>query len=107
MPVVFIQMFQDSVAAYLAGEWGRAHQLLYKPREILESQDAEADPATEALIDRIETVNSFCRKAVAHFRERVPKVVNEETADALEARLANDTWLPPHDWRGAWRIGND
>ena len=59
MPVVFIQMFQDSVAAHLAGEWGRAHQLLYKPREILESQDAEADPATEALIDRIETVNSF------------------------------------------------
>jgi len=59
MPVVFIQMFQDSITAYLADEWGRAHPLLYKPREILESQDAEADPATEALIDRIETVNFF------------------------------------------------
>lgn len=67
----------------------------------------EADPATEALIERIETVNSFWRKAVAHLRERVPEAVNEKTADALEARLANDTWLPPHDWCGAWRIGND
>ena len=107
MPVVFIQIFQDSVAAYLAGEWGRAHQLLYKSRDILENQGVEADPATEALIERIETVNSFWRKAVAHLRERVPEAVNQETADALEARLANDTWLPPHDWRGAWRIGND
>lgn len=107
LPVVFLQTYQESVSTYIAGEWGRAHQLLYKSREALENQGIDADPATEALINRIETVNSFWRKAVAHLRERVPEAVNEKTADALEARLSNDTWLPPHDWRGAWRIGND
>ena len=69
-----------------------------------EKAELEIDPATRALLDRIEGINGFWQKAVSHLRRRVPEHMTEETAQALESQLSGDTWLPPYDWRGAWRL---
>lgn len=103
-PVGFLLAFNEGMDAYLTGDWGRAHAAFNKARKELVRAGEEPDPATEALIARIEAINAFWRKAVAHLRARVPEDFTEETAENLEARLAKDTWLPPHEWSGAWRV---
>ncbi|MBO6520680.1 MAG: adenylate/guanylate cyclase domain-containing protein [Rhodospirillales bacterium] len=103
-PVGFLLAFEKGVNAYLDGDWGVARGELLLAREALQEMDEDPDPATETLIKRIEDINSFWQKAVSHLRERVPEDVTEDTANALADRLSGDTWLPPHEWRGAWRI---
>jgi len=104
MPVGFLLAFDRGVSAYLDGDWGKARAALHAARSALIAEDEDPDAATEALIKRIEDINSFWQKAVSHLRERVPEDVTEETASSLASRLSGDTWLPPHEWQGAWRI---
>lgn len=104
LPVPFLMAFDKGVKAYLDGHWGKARMALLQARGILANDDEDRDPASETLIKRIEDINSFWQKAVSHLRERVPEDVTEETANSLASRLSGDTWLPPHEWRGAWRI---
>lgn len=103
-PVGFLLAFEKGVNAYLDGNWGVARGEFLLAREALQETDDDPDPAAETLIKRIEDINSFWQKAVSHLRERVPEDVTEDTANALADRLSGDTWLPPHEWRGAWRI---
>ena len=104
MPVGFLLAFDRAVAAYLDGDWSSARAALFAARNALIAEDEDPDAATETLLKRIEDINSFWQKAVSHLRERVPEDVTEETARALGMRLSGDTWLPPHEWKGAWRI---
>ncbi len=104
LPVGFLLAFEKGVNAYLEGNWGDAREALLEARKVLATEEDDTDAATETLIKRIEDINSFWEKAVSHLRERVPEDVTAETADALAERLSGDTWLPPHEWRGAWRI---
>ncbi len=103
-PVGFLLAFEKGVNAYLDGDWGMARSELLLARAALTEAEEDPDPAAETLIKRIEDINSFWQKAVSHLRERVPEEVTPETADALAVRLSGDTWLPPHEWQGAWRI---
>lgn len=104
LPVAFLLPFEKGVNDYLAGNWSKGRKSLLTARKALADAGANPDPATEALLERIEKINNFWQKAVAHLHDRVPDAITEETAKALEARLSGDIWLPPHDWRGAWRI---
>lgn len=104
MPVSFLLAFNSGLESYLAGDWGDAHKTLVVARKALADSDEDPDPATEALIERIEDINAFWQKAVAHLRTRVPSEITEETAKNLATRLSADTWLPPHEWGGAWRV---
>ncbi|MEX0693125.1 MAG: adenylate/guanylate cyclase domain-containing protein [Rhodospirillales bacterium] len=104
LPVSFLLAFEKGIAAYLEGDWSKARLALLDARAALQQAELDPDPATETLISRIEQINSFWNKAVSHLRERVPEAFTEETAKVLEARLSGDTWLPPHEWSGAWRI---
>ena len=108
LPVGFLLAYEEGLNAYLNGDWGLARQKLIAAREVLAANADETvesvDPATETLIERIERINGFWQKAIQHLRDRVPEQVTEETAHALTARLSGDTWLPPHDWKGSWRI---
>lgn len=103
-PVAFLIAFERGIGAYFAGEWGEARDAFIEAIAAQETVGHTADPATRALIDRIEGINGFWQKAVSHLRRRVPEHMTEETAQALEGRLSGDTWLPPYDWRGAWRL---
>ncbi|WNJ98528.1 adenylate/guanylate cyclase domain-containing protein [Thalassospiraceae bacterium LMO-JJ14] len=104
MPVAFLMAFDKGVKAYLDGDWSKAREALLVGRKVLNDADEDPDAATETLIKRIEDINSFWQKAVSHLRERVPEDVTEETANSLTKRLSGDTWLPPQEWRGSWRI---
>jgi class 3 adenylate cyclase len=104
MPVSFLLAFDKGITAYLDGNWGDARRALLDAREYLAAANEDPDAATETMINRIEDINSFWKKAVSHLRERVPEDVTEEAANSLTSRLSGDTWLPPHDWKGAWRI---
>ena len=103
-PVSFLLAFDKGINAYLDGNWSTSRLALLDARRALLEAEVDPDPATETLISRIEHINSFWHKAVSHLRERVPEGFTEDTANALEARLSGDTWLPPHEWGGAWRI---
>lgn len=103
-PVAFIMAFERAIAAYFDGDWGVARNGLIDAMAAQEKAELEIDPATRALLDRIEGINGFWQKAVSHLRRRVPEHMTEETAQALESQLSGDTWLPPYDWRGAWRL---
>ncbi len=103
-PVAFLMAFERAMAAYLDGDWGRAREHFIEAISAQEKSGHDIDPASRALLDRIENINGFWQKAVSHLRRRVPEHMTEETAQALEGRLSGDTWLPPYDWRGAWRL---
>lgn len=103
-PVSFLLAFDKGINAYLEGNWSIARLAFLDARQALIDAEADPDPVTETLINRIEHINSFWHKAVSHLRERVPEEFTADTANALEARLSGDTWLPPHEWGGAWRI---
>lgn len=103
-PVAFLMSFDRGMSAYLAGDWGDARDAFNDAIQAQEREGRDVDPATHALLERIENINAFWQKAVSHLRRRVPEHMTEDTAQALEARLSGDTWLPPFDWRGAWRI---
>ncbi len=103
-PVAFLMAFERAMAAYLDGDWGRARDNFIEAISVQEKSDHDIDPASRALLDWIENINGFWQKAVSHLRRRVPEHMTEETAQALEGRLSGDVWLPPYDWRGAWRL---
>jgi len=103
-PVAFLMAFERAIAAYFDGDWGTARNGFIDAMAAQEKADIDIDPATRALLDRIEGINGFWQKAVSHLRRRVPEHMTEETAQALESQLSGDTWLPPYDWRGAWRL---
>lgn len=103
-PVAFLMAFERAMAAYFDGDWSMARNGFIEAMSAQEKAQLEIDPATRALLDRIEGINGFWQKAVSHLRRRVPEHMTEETAQALESKLSGDTWLPPYDWRGAWRL---
>ena len=104
LPVPFLLAFTSGLEAYLNGDWGRAHATLSDARKVLVDASEDPDPATETLIERIENINAFWQKAIAHLSVRVPEEITEEASNKLRKRLENDTWLPPHEWGRAWRI---
>ncbi len=103
-PVPFLLAFERGIKAYLKGAWGEARRELQEAQQALKTAGDEPDPAAEALLHRIHDINGFWQKAVSHLRTRVPDEFGEDTAAALRDKLSGDTWLPPHEWRGAWRI---
>ncbi len=104
LPVNFLLTYEKALKSYIVGDCSDAIDGFRAAAKVLADAGLEPDPATATMLDRIEAINGFWQKAVAHLRARVPEEITEATANSLAERLGGETWLPPHEWRGYWRI---
>ena len=104
LPVAFLLKFEEALESYLDGAWEIARHRFLESRQILTDNGCEADAATETLIARIEYINLFWLQTIEHLRERVPDAITEAAAENLKQRFEGETWLPPQEWRGYWRL---